>query len=350
MTGTDSSRALSRHVQTFFEEFLTAQRNVSPHTILSYRDTLKLFFVFAAARSKTPVVRLGMSHLRVDLVLAFLDHLEKERKNCIATRNARLAALHSFFRHVAARAPEQLELCQRVQGIPAKRGPKSEVHYLERDEVAALLNAIDRRKLDGRRDYTLVVLAYQTGARVQELVALRAQDLQLEKPAHVRVWGKGRKERVLPLWPKTADLLRRWLEERDVDPRGSAPVFINHRGRPLTRWGVRYLLAKHVRTAARSCASLATKQIHPHVLRHTAAMHMLQSGVDPTAIRDVLGHASAETTWRYARINLETRRKAIETCALAGPALPPAPMPVWRKDLDLLAQLDAVSRRKPYGE
>ncbi len=347
----DQAFSLSRQVQTFFHEYLSAQRNVSPHTVLSYRDTLKLFFVFVAAKLRKKVVQLQMGDLGVDLVLAFLEHLEKERKNGITTRNVRLAALHVFFRHVAARAPEQLELCQRVQGIPFKRAPKPTVRYLEPAEMDALLSGIDRALFEGRRDYALVALTYQTGARVQEIIELRARDLQLDAPAHVRIWGKGRKERLVPLWPRTAAILRKWLAERDVDLRGSAPVFINRDGHPLTRWGVRYILRKHASTAKEKCPTLAGKRIHPHVLRHTAAVHMLQSGVDPTAIRDVLGHASAQTTWRYARFNLEMKRKAIETCALKGPRLRPAPVPLWRRDADLLAQLEALGKREPiYGE
>ena len=341
---------LGRHVQTFFDEYLTAQRNVSPNTVLAYRDTLKLFFAFAATKLQKPVVELSMSDLSVDVVLSFLTHLEGERKNSISTRNARLATLRVFYGHVAARAPDELEVCQRVQRIPAKRAPKPEVNYLEPDEMNALLSGIGRASVEGRRDYALVAFAYQTGARVQEIVSLKARDLQLEPPAQVRIWGKGRKERILPLWPKTALLLRRLLQERNVDPRAAAPVFVNIRGQSLTRWGVRHILRKYTAVAARTCPTLADKSVHPHVLRHTTAMHMLQSGSDPSAIRDVLGHASAETTWKYARINLDTKRKAIEACALAGPKIRCAPVPVWRKDKDLLAQLEALSRRPNYGE
>ncbi len=347
----DASTRLGEHVRTYFHEYLMAQRNVSPNTVLSYRDTLKLFFVFAAGRLHKPVVQLEMGDLRVEVVLAFLEHLEKERKNGIATRNTRLAALHVFYRHVAARAPDELALCQRVQGIPAKKTARPEVRYLEPAELDALLRGIDRSAFDGRRDYALVALAYQTGARVAELVQLRANDLQLDAPAHVRIWGKGRKERLLPLWPKTARLLRAWLSERNVDLRGTAPVFINRHGDPLTRWGVRYILKKHAATASTSCPSIAGKRIHPHVIRHTTAVHMLQSGVEPNAIQDVLGHADAKTTWRYTHFNLEMKRKAIETCARAGPKIRSSPVPVWRRDADLLAQLEALGRRdRNYGE
>ncbi len=336
---------LSRHVSTFFRDYLGALRNVSPHTMQSYRDALKLFFIFSAARLRKKLVLLDLGDFSVELVLGFLAHLEKERKNGITTRNVRLAALHVFFRHIAAQDPAQLELCQRIQGIPFKRGPRPTVRYLEAAEMDALLKAIDRSTLDGRRDYALIALTYQTGARVQEIIALRASDLQLDAPAHVRIWGKGRKERIVPLWPQTAALVRKWLAEREIDPRSSAPVFVNRDGNPLTRWGVNYILKKHAAKAKKTCPTIAKKRIHPHILRHTAAVHMLVSGVDPAGIRDVLGHASAETTWRYARLNLEMKRKAIETCAINGPKISPALPSRWRRDADLLAELEAIGKR-----
>jgi site-specific recombinase XerD len=336
--------SLGRHVQTFFGEYLLAQRNVSPHTILAYRDTLKLFFAFAAKRQKKSITLLCMDDLHIDAVLAFLEHLERERQNTIATRNARLAAVRVFFRHIATRAPEELDLCRRIEGIPAKRAPKPEVHYLERDEMDALLKGVDRTTFDGRRDYALLAFAYQTGVRAHELVTLKACDLELGTPASARIWGKGRKERIVPLWRKTAALLREWLCERQVDTRASVPVFVNHRGGPLTRWGVRYILKRHARAAAKACPSIEMKRIHPHVLRHTAAVHMLQAGVDPSGIRDILGHANAETTWRYARINLEAKRKAIETCARQGPKITRAKVPIWRRDTNLLTQLEAIGK------
>jgi site-specific recombinase XerD len=336
---------LSHHVSTFFRGYLAAQRNVSPHTMQSYRDALKLFFLFAAERLRKKLVLLDLPDFSVELVLGFLEHLEKARKNGVATRNVRLAALHVFFRHIAAQAPEHLEICQRIQGIPFKRGPRPTVRYLEATEMDALLKAIDRSTFDGRRDYALLALTYQTGARVQEIISLRASDLQLDTQAHVRIWGKGRKERIVPLWPQTAAIVRKWLAEREIDPRSSAPVFVNRDGNPLTRWGVRYILKKYATAAKASCPSIAKKRIHPHVLRHTAAVHMLISGVDPTGIRDILGHASAETTWRYARLNLEMKRKAIETCAINGPKVCATSPARWRRDADLLAELEAIGKR-----
>jgi integrase/recombinase XerD len=337
---------LSRHVHGFFHEYLTTQRNVSPHTLFSYRDTLKLFLSFAAQQLSTPVVDLNLDALTPDLVLMFLNHLETERSNKPSTRNVRLAALHVFFRYVGAHDPLSLDKCQRIVSIPKKRAAAPTIDYLEREELGLILARIDRHHAPGRRDYAMLSFTYQTAARVQEVVGLRACDLQLDPPPQVRIWGKGRKERILPLWSQTAALLRALLEERNVDPRSSQPVFVNMRGRPITRWGFRHVLRKYVGAAAQDGSTIGRKRVHPHSLRHASAMHMLQAGADPNAIRDVLGHASSETTWRYARINIEMKRKAIESYK---PDVPQGP-PVWRKDQDLLAYLESLGKRRDYVE
>lgn len=344
-----SNSVLARHLHTFFHEYLIAQRSLSSHTVLAYRDALKLYLQFAAERRGKPVTGLVLEDMNAEVALAFLDHLERDRGNSVVTRNARLAALHVFYRHVASRDPQSFALCQRVLGVPAKRAPRRVVHYLERDEMDALISAIDRSTPAGRRDHALVTFAWQTGARVGEIIALRACDLRLEGPAHVRIWGKGRKERVVPIWPSTAAVLRAWLAERNIDPRSTSSVFVNLRGGALTRWGVRHILKKHARTATAVCPTMAEKRIHPHVIRHTTAVHMLQAGVDASAIRDVLGHQSAETTWRYTRINLEMKRKAVESCAPVGTDAA-SPVPVWRRDPDIVAELEALGRRRGYVE
>jgi len=342
------NRELGQCIRSFFGTCLTEQRNVSRHTILSYRDSLKLFLQFASERYSSPADRLTIEQLDSDTVLAFLEHIEHKRGNCVATRNARLAALHSFYRHVAARDPRRLDLCQKVLAIPAKRGPLPTMHYLEPEELKAVLDDIDRSSFAGRRDHVLVSFIYQTGARVQEAIDTRACDLQLEPPPSVRIWGKGRRERLVPLWAATAALLRAWLAERNVDPRSTSPVFVNLAGQPLTRWGVRHILSKHVASASRRGA-LADKRVSPHTLRHTTAVHMLEAGVGADAIRDFLGHSSAATTWRYARISMEMKRKAIEACAIPTGASDRG-TPVWRQDEDLLKELESLSRRRTYVE
>jgi len=339
---------LGRHLHTFFHEYLTRQRNVSAHTVLAYRDGLKLLLRFAAAQHGKSVDVLVFDDLGVETVLTFLDHLERERGNSVATRNARLAALHAFYRHVASRDPANLDLCQRVLGVPIKRAPRPVTNYLEREELDAIFRQINRSTPEGRRDYALLAFAYQTGVRVEEIVSLRACDLQLELLPQVRIWGKGRKERLIPLWPSTTALLRAWIEERRIDPRGTMVVFVNMWGRPLTRWGVRYILKKHARSVAEAIPSLTNKRIHPHILRHTTAVHMLDSGADPSAIRDLFGHASAETTWRYARIRMERKRKLIEACTPPD-ARNDSAAPIWRREPDLMAQLDAIGCRSKNG-
>ena len=300
-----SDDRLSRHVHTFFHGYLTSQRNVSPHTLLSYRDTLKLFLQFGSARLGKPVVDLVIDELDVELVLAFLNHLEEDRKNSAATRNVRLAALHAFFKHVAARDPLLLEHCHRIVAIPLKRTGTPAVEYLELEEVEGILGQIDRSTPQDRRDYTLLSFTYQTGARAQEILGVRACDLQLSSPPWVRLWGKGRKERVIPLWEKTAALLSALLAERNIPSESTELVFVNMRGRPLTRWGFNYILKKRCRAAVASSPTLANKRIHPHLFRHTTAVHMLQADADINTIRDVLGHATSQTTWCYARITME---------------------------------------------
>jgi integrase/recombinase XerD len=338
-----SSIVLGQHLHTFFHDYLVGQRRVSDHTVLAYRDALKLLLRFAVEKIGKKVDAVTIEDLGPDTVLAFLNHLEKTRKNTIATRNARLAALHVFYRHVAARDPTSFQLCQRVLGIPVKRAETRTIHYLARDEMDAILAQIDRSKGAGLRDYVILAFAYQTGARVQEIVALRACDLRLDRLAQVNIWGKGRKERVVPLWARTATLLRAWLDDRQVDPRSTSLVFTNQHGRPLTRWGVRYILKKHARAAAAVCPSIAQKRIHPHVIRHTMAVHMLESGAATSDIRDLLGHESAETTWRYTRVGIERKRRIIESSSTSHRSSE-EPVPIWRRDPDLLAQLEAIGR------
>ena len=342
-----TDHSLSRHVHSFFHDYLARQRDLSPNTVLSYRDTLKLFLQFAATQLARPVVDLSLDMLDVDLVLLFLDHLEEQRKNSAATRNVRLAALHTFFRHVGGQDPLYLDQCRRIVDIPLKRVATPAVDYLEREELEAVLDAIEQSTPGGRRDFALLSLAYQTGARVQELLSLRAGDLQLAPPAWVRLFGKGRKERVIPLWNQTADLLRALLAERNIAAASGSWVFANLRGQPLTRWGFRHILHKHVRAAATSCPTVAAKRVHPHMLRHTTAVHMLQAGTDPNSIRDFLGHASSETTWRYARITMQMKRQAAEALASDSDSRDQR-LPVWHEDEAVLAYLESLGRPNDY--
>jgi integrase/recombinase XerD len=324
----------------FFSDYLPKVRGLSPHTILSYRDSLKLFLLFVAQQKNISVSELRMEDMAVEEIIAFLDHLEEKRHNQTGTRNSRLAAVHSFFRYVAGIYPEALDQCQRILNIPFKRTASRTVEYLEYEEINAILRSVDRTTRDGRRDHALLSLMFNTGARVQELIDLKANDLQLSKPFSVRIFGKGRKERICPIWPETAQLLHQLLEERGIDERLPVTVFTNHIGNPITRFGIRYLLAKHLHNAASACPSLGKKRLHPHSVRHSTAVHLLKSGVDLSTIASWLGHASVNTTNKYATMDLEMKRKAIEK---AKPLTDGAPSRgEWKHDPDLLAWLESL--------
>lgn len=332
--------SLARALRGFFADYLPRVRGVSPHTVRSYRDAFTVLLRFLAVRHARDVVTLDFSDLATDDVLAFLEHLEAERCNGAGTRNTRLAAVHAFARYAAAHDPEHVELCQRILAVPFKREQLRVVDYLESDELRAILDGPDRATPDGRRDHALLLTLFNSGARVQEILDMRPCDLQLERPLQIRLRGKGRKERVCPLWPQTADVLRTLLREAGDKLEATQPLFRNHRGEPLTRFGVRYLLRKYADRGAHSVPTLTSKRIHPHTLRHTTAVHLLQAGVDLVTISHWLGHASVETTNRYAAVNLETKRAAL---AKAGPIGEIAPaVAAWRRDTGILEWLQAL--------
>lgn len=331
---------LARALRAFFSEHMPLTRGLSPHTVHSYRDAFTLLLRFLEARHGCPVVDLDLVHLTPADLVAFLDHLETKRGNGISTRNARLAAVHSFARFVATRHPEHLETCQRLLAVPIKRARARVVEYLEGQELRAMLDAIDRSSVDGRRDHALLLALFNTGARVQEMLDVRPADLQLERPFQVRLRGKGRKERLCPLWPQTAEVLRRLVAERQLGEGSTERLFRNRRGEPLTRFGVRYLLRKYARLGHAAVPSLSKKRIHPHTFRHSAAVHLLQAGVDLVSICHWLGHASVETTNRYASVDLETKRAAVTR---AGPVVDEAEtLRTWRTDESVLSWLEAL--------
>lgn len=318
--------ALGRDLMTFFEDFLPAQRGLSPHTIRSYRDALLLLLRFSARDLRRTVDRLDVPDLTVERITRFLAALETERGNGIATRNARLGAIHVFARYLAAQRPEHLGTLQRIIGMPFKRGAiEAPIEYLERAELDALLKSIDRATPLGRRDYALFAFMFNTGARVQEVLDLRIADVRLEAPPQVRLLGKGRKTRICPLWPATARLLRALIAEREARGAEAASplVFTNARGRPLTRYGVRYLLRRYVQKASRVAPSLKTKRLHPHSIRHSTAVALLKSGVDFATISQWLGHAGLNTTMRYARADLDLKRRALAQAFPDAVAPPP---------------------------
>jgi integrase/recombinase XerD len=324
----------------FFTDHLPRVRGMSPHTVCSYRDAIVLLLRFLAGRRKRTVIALDFQDLTSDALLAFRDHLESERRNTAATRNARLAAIHAFARYAVLNRPEHMELGQRILAVPFKRARTRLVEYLDAGEIRALLDAPDRNTPDGRRDRALLLALFNTGARVQEILDVRPFDLQLVRPFQVRLRGKGRKERMCPLWPQTVDSLRALLSEHGTELTATLPLFRNHRGEPLTRFGVRYLLRKYAAEARCAVPTLAAKRVHPHVLRHTTAVHLLQAGVDLVTISHWLGHASVETTNRYAAVDLEMKRAAVAKARPLGDIEPA--IAAWRTKATILQWLEAL--------
>lgn len=296
-------------VEAFFTDRLMQQRKASSNTIASYRDSFCLLFKFAQQRLNKAPSMLSIDNLDAPFIGTFLHHLEKDRGNSARSRNARLAAIHSFFKYVALQDPSHSAVIQRVLAIPTKRYDRKPIDFLTQPEIDALLAAPDQSTWAGRRDRTLLLLAIQTGLRVSELIGLICQDIVLDSGAHVRCEGKGRKERCTPLRKDSAAVLRSWMRERHGQPHD--PLFPNARGGFLSRDGVEYLLTKHVAVARKKCQSLTKKRVSPHVLRHTAAMDLLQHGVDRSVIALWLGHESPETTQVYVQADLEMKEKAL---------------------------------------
>ncbi len=325
-------------IREYFTDHLPRLRGTSPHTTHSYRDSIVLLLRFLARQRKMAATDIDLTDLDPPGILAFLSYLEQERKNSVSTRNVRLSAIHAFFRFVAARNPEHLELAQRVLGIPFKRAQQRAIDYLEYEEIDAVLKAINRTTKQGSRDYALLATMFNTGARVQEVADLRACDLQLTKPFQVRLFGKGRKERYCPLWPQTAAVLRSFCKQQNLDLRSNGCVFLNHRDEPLTRFGIRYILARCLGDASAGTPSLRKKRLHPHSMRHSTAVALLKSGVDLSTISHLLGHASPTTTNRYAKVDLEMKREAI---ARVQPVLRRSRTP-WSRDRTVLDWLESL--------
>jgi integrase/recombinase XerD len=305
---------LGRGIARFFEEYLPGERGLSVHTIRSYRDAIVLLLQFAARDARRRIEQLQITDLTAERISRFLKFLETNRHNGIATRNSRLGAIHVFARFLAAERPDQVGTLQRVINIPFKRGARdAPIEYLESHEMDAVLKSINRTRPAGQRDYALFALMLNTGARVQEVLNLRRRDVRLDAPCQVRLLGKGNRLRLCPLWSATAKLLHDLIGQQrssDSDP-ADALLFTNARGQPLTRFGVRYLLRKYVVAATRTAPTLRDKHIHPHSLRHGTAIALLKSGVDFATISQWMGHASLNTTMRYARADIDLKRQAL---------------------------------------
>lgn len=331
---------LAMHLTAFLTTYLPAQRNIRPNTIKSYRDTMVLLLRYCRDVRGMKPERLTLAQIDSPMVRDFLDQLTEERKWSLRTRNVRLSALHAFFRYVQTEEPEAILHCQRILAIPMQRCAPSTVEYLPSDDLAAILSQPDLTTIAGRRDAVLLSLLYDSGTRVTELIDLSVRDVRLESPAHLRITGKGEKKRVVPLMRATVELLREYLQEQGLtEPSdGSKPLFQNRFGRSLSRSGVRYILHKHVGKAQTIRASQQSK-ISPHTLRHTKAMHLLQSGNPLVVIRDFLGHVDIKTTEIYARADMEMKRSALDKASEKSPTVK---LPPWQNDAELLEWLKSL--------
>jgi len=287
---------------------MRAHRGMSPNTVLAYRDTIKAFMRYLATYTGKEAAKMSLDHLHADAVLAFLNDIET-RGNCVTTRNLRLSALRTFFGYLITQDTLRVGQYQRVISIPLKQTSQPLMGYLDVEEVKAILKSIDQTTSKGRRDYVLISLLYNTGARVQEICDLRGEDVS-ELPPSVIITGKGRKTRQVPLWPETAAIVKEYLRGRDPRER----IFQNARGVPITRYGVHYVIRTRAKEAVRGCLSLANKKVSPHTFRHTTAMHLLQSGVELTVIKSWLGHVQIATTHAYIEIDLKMKQEALAHC------------------------------------
>lgn len=330
----------AKHLTAFLTAWLTNARNASPNTIHSYRDTFKLLLQYCQREKHISPEIITMSTLTADVIKDFLYWLETERKCSISTRNQRLAAIHSFFRYVQAEEPSGLYHFQKVIAVPVKKAGRTVVEHLMPEAMKLLLDQPDRNHPWGRRDLTLMSVLYDTGARVQELIDIKAGDVFLSSPSVIVLTGKGNKTRRVPLMNNTASLLKNYLAENHLDSQHKRqyPLFTNRQHYPLTKEGVAYIIRKYA-DAARSQSPIVPQKVKPHMFRHSKAMHLLQAGVNLIYIRDFLGHVDIKTTEIYARADTETKRKAIEK---AYPDLISSNLPDWSKDQALLSWLSEL--------
>lgn len=330
---------LLAYLQKFFESYLRQIRGASPNTLRSYRDSLRLFFIYIAEQKKSSISSLQIEDIQVPQVLSFLAHTEHQRRNQVSTRNCRLAAIRCFAQHLIREDFTRAEQYRRILSISSKKSKKKPVTYLEPEEVQKLIAGISQNlSSTWLRDRALILFLYNTGARISEALAVKSSDLHLERPRQVRLLGKGNKERYCPLWAETAQLLRKLIGSR----RGSNDaVFCNHRNERLSRDGAAYILRKYVLRICNDLPSLRKKRVTPHILRHSCAVALLQSGVDLTVIHDYLGHASIATTGHYVTANIEMKRKVLQAFWKRS-GLDSGSTSSWSPSSDLLTFLESL--------
>lgn len=333
------------YLTSFLGKYLPGQKNVSPNTIESYATTFKLFLIFCEDKKGIKPERLNLNRITHQLIIDFLDWIEKDRKCSISTRNQRLIALHSFFRYVQKESPVHLYEIQKILSIPNKKGPKTLVPFLTGDEMKILLSQPDASTKEGRRDLVLLVVLYDSAARVQELVDLKIKDVRLSNPAVITLHGKGNKARQVPIMEKTKNLLEDYMNHQNFNnsiSKGEQYLFVNQKKQQLSRWGISYIINKYVELAKKDAKFTIPFPVTPHVFRHSKSMHLLQSGVNLIYIRDFLGHCDCSTTEIYARADTEMKRKAIE--AAYNDVLPNEDFLKWEDDTNLMLFLNSLCK------
>jgi len=334
------------YLSSFLGKYLPGQKNASPNTIESYAATFKLFLIYCLEKKKVKPEHLTLSSIDRDTVIGFLDWIEKERGCTISTRNQRLVPLHSFFRYVQKQSPKDLYEIQKILDIPNKKGPKTIVPFLSGDEMKILLEQPDTTNKDGLRDLVLLVVLYDSAARVQELIDLKIKDVRISNPSVVTLTGKGNKIRQVPITTKTKKLLENYINnQRDsyAISKGDSYLFVNQKKQKLSRWGISYIIDKYVKMAEKDPKFSVAFPVTPHVFRHSKSVHLLQSGVNLIYIRDFLGHCDCSTTEIYARADTEMKRRAIE--AAYSDVLPTKDFPVWTEDTGLMMFLNSLCRK-----
>ncbi len=305
----DTQKNFSMLVQNYFCQCLINQRHVSDRTVKSYRDTFKLLFKFINEQKGKSASQLRLSDINADLILKFLDYLEAKRHNTARSRNIRLAAIRSFLHYASYQEPEALSSIQRALAIPMKQYDRPLVGFFTREEMEAILNSINTQTWSGQRDQALLTTLYNTGARVSEIITVKRSDIEVNQNAVIHLHGKGRKERSVPLWKSTVSLIRKWLKQIDDDPQ--TPLFPNRSGEAMSRSGVDDRIKTIAKKAEKKCPSLKNKKISSHIIRHTTAMHLLQSGIDITLISLWLGHESINTTHKYMEADLQMKKRIL---------------------------------------
>ena len=336
----------SYYLTSFLGKYLPGQKNASPNTIESYAATFKLFLIYCQEKEKVKPESLNLDSIGHDTVIGFLDWIERERNCSISTRNQRLVPLHSFFRYVQKKSPQNLYEIQKILSIPNKKGPKTMVPFLSGEEMKILLGQPDITTKEGMRDLVLLVVLYDTAARVQELIDLKIKDVRISNPSVVTLTGKGNKRRQVPIIKKTKELLENYLDRKKLNgsvSSGDNYLFLNQKKQKLSRWGISYIIGKYVKLADKNPKFSVAFPVTPHVFRHSKSVHLLQSGVNLIYIRDFLGHCDCSTTEIYARADTEMKRKAIE--AAYSDVLPIKDFPMWTEDTGLMMFLNSLCKK-----